>query len=279
MSWLFSRALVEEYWPASCSDGEQCARLNVMPTPHKFWRNDKTTEHLKLSRFGLTLKVLTADHGEELLTSYLAAFRVKTYQSPDVAKVLRAKGAGSGRRWRASFAQFNQNGFLWKTPQLSLFEGSIQCLATWPQSGLMLRGECYQLATLALGTNAREFGLLPTVTSAAAIQGQTSYDGKRGQTLIGAVRGQRWRLPTIVASNATSVGNIEKILRLPTVLSRSYRAPGKTRRGKDNLESRIGGKLNPPWIEWLMGFPVGWTELKPLEMHKFQSWQQAHSFN
>ena len=25
------------------------------------------------------------------------------------------------------------------------------------------------------------------------------------------------------------------------------------------------GRLNPEWVEWLMGFPVGWTELKPLE--------------
>jgi DNA (cytosine-5)-methyltransferase 1 len=23
-----------------------------------------------------------------------------------------------------------------------------------------------------------------------------------------------------------------------------------------------GGKLNPQWVEWLMGFPVGWTDLE-----------------
>ena len=30
---------------------------------------------------------------------------------------------------------------------------------------------------------------------------------------------------------------------------------------------RAGGYLNPRWIEWLMGFPVGWCELpsKPSE--------------
>lgn len=26
-----------------------------------------------------------------------------------------------------------------------------------------------------------------------------------------------------------------------------------------------GGALNPPWVEWLMGFPIGWTGLKPSE--------------
>ena len=27
-----------------------------------------------------------------------------------------------------------------------------------------------------------------------------------------------------------------------------------------------GGTLNPQWVEWLMGFPSGWTELSPSEM-------------
>jgi hypothetical protein len=30
----------------------------------------------------------------------------------------------------------------------------------------------------------------------------------------------------------------------------------------------VGGKLNPMWVEWLIGFPLGWTDLKPLETHK-----------
>ncbi len=25
------------------------------------------------------------------------------------------------------------------------------------------------------------------------------------------------------------------------------------------------GPLNPPWIEWLMGFPIGWTDCEPSE--------------
>ena len=31
-------------------------------------------------------------------------------------------------------------------------------------------------------------------------------------------------------------------------------------------EKGIGGQLNPNWVEWLMGFPVGWTDLKDSEM-------------
>ncbi len=29
-----------------------------------------------------------------------------------------------------------------------------------------------------------------------------------------------------------------------------------------------GGKLNPDWVEWLMGWPIGWTALKHLETVK-----------
>ena len=38
----------------------------------------------------------------------------------------------------------------------------------------------------------------------------------------------------------------------------------------------ITGRLNPTWVEWLMGWPQEWTDLKPLEMDKFQEWQQQH---
>jgi DNA (cytosine-5)-methyltransferase 1 len=37
-----------------------------------------------------------------------------------------------------------------------------------------------------------------------------------------------------------------------------------------------GGSLNPRWTEWLMGFPIGHTNLKPLEMDKYQKWLEQH---
>jgi len=37
-----------------------------------------------------------------------------------------------------------------------------------------------------------------------------------------------------------------------------------------------GGLLNPEWTEWLMGWPTGWTDLKPLAMDRFQEWLDLH---
>ena len=38
----------------------------------------------------------------------------------------------------------------------------------------------------------------------------------------------------------------------------------------------IGGTLNPVFVEWLMGWPLGWTGLKPLETDKYHFVQQPH---
>jgi hypothetical protein len=57
--------------------------------------------------------------------------------------------------------------------------------------------------------------------------------------------------------------------------------------GQEHLQSQAykrltpncveGGKLNPEWVEWLMGWPMGWTGLQPLETARFQEWQRLHS--
>jgi len=41
-----------------------------------------------------------------------------------------------------------------------------------------------------------------------------------------------------------------------------------------DVRDMSGGKLNPMWVEWLMGWPLGWTDLKPLEMDKSHCVQQ-----
>jgi DNA (cytosine-5)-methyltransferase 1 len=40
--------------------------------------------------------------------------------------------------------------------------------------------------------------------------------------------------------------------------------------------SPVSGQLNPTWVEWLMGWPLGWTDLKPLETDKFHCVPQQH---
>lgn len=82
MSWLFSQALVEAYSEATCLDGEPFAPSNGENTQQAYCSPDKMTEFSRLSRFGMTFKPLTEDHGKALLMSYLAAFHAKTSVRP-----------------------------------------------------------------------------------------------------------------------------------------------------------------------------------------------------
>ena len=164
MSWLFSRALVAEYSAASCSGGELCAPLSVMPTPHKFWHSGKTMDALSLSQFGLTCAVLTESLGLELLTWFREGFRAKTSAAPAREQGSTANALASGEKWPGSLARFDRDSFSWKTPQCSLFEDSEPCLETWPRWGLMHDGECWELPPLVRRTEESESGLLPTLT-------------------------------------------------------------------------------------------------------------------
>ena len=48
-----------------------------------------------------------------------------------------------------------------------------------------------------------------------------------------------------------------------TVYARSLDKPQNLENKIATVEpSAIGGKLNPTWVEWLMGFPIGWTDLE-----------------
>lgn len=54
-----------------------------------------------------------------------------------------------------------------------------------------------------------------------------------------------------------------------TPCARDYRT-GQRKRYENparanNINDQVGGQLNPTWVEWLMGFPPGWTDLNASE--------------
>ncbi len=52
------------------------------------------------------------------------------------------------------------------------------------------------------------------------------------------------------------------VKRWPTPNSRDRGKDGPGRQGGSSLNAAlVGGQLNPQWVEWLMGFPLGWTDL------------------
>ena len=262
MSWLFSQALVEEYSASTSLDGAPCAQLSVMPTPHKFWHNDKTMDASDLSRFGLTSRLLTDAHGAELLTSFLEAFPARTSVLPAAAQALTESEADCGLTWRASFARFDHTTFSWRTVQCSLLGGSDEFSETWPRWGSMRNGVSYLRPIPALPICESASGLWPTPTASLGTKGGriTPQKGREGGTLIEAIAARRY--PTPKANDALKRGN--------------FNANDK-RNGLVGAVRQIGpGLLSPDWTEWLMGWPIGWTALQPLETARFREWQQQH---
>lgn len=53
-------------------------------------------------------------------------------------------------------------------------------------------------------------------------------------------------------------------------------SPDEMDRGLTRGQKTPPMSLNPAWVEWLMGWPIGWTALEPLETDKFLSWSRKH---
>jgi hypothetical protein len=69
----------------------------------------------------------------------------------------------------------------------------------------------------------------------------------------------------------------DRSLSLPTPAARDWKdcaAPSEYERNTPGLAARAGGKLNPQWVEWLMGVPIGWSDSRPLATDKYlcRSW-------
>lgn len=86
--------------------------------------------------------------------------------------------------------------------------------------------------------------------------------GQKQKDLTWAVH----HFPTPTANGRGSEGHRSMINKMEDV----------SQEDKKKMTSGNGGQLNPNWVEWLMGFPIGWTDLKPLETGKFQQWLQLH---
>jgi hypothetical protein len=52
--------------------------------------------------------------------------------------------------------------------------------------------------------------------------------------------------------------------------------PAEHNRNTPLLATHAGGKINPDWTEWLMGWPSKWTDLRPSGTGKFQRWRLSH---
>jgi hypothetical protein len=88
---------------------------------------------------------------------------------------------------------------------------------------------------------------------AAGIVGKDVFEAQ------GKVPKMLWPTPTTGAALCGGTGNFQTLRKLQAsgVISEEERR---------NLSQGNGGRANPALMEWLMGFPIGWTDLNNSEM-------------
>jgi hypothetical protein len=185
-----------------------------------------------------------------------------------------------------SFASFDPATSSWRTSQLSLLGDSIESSVTWPRAGMTRNGIAYPLVPLAPLTRGIASGSWPTPKASDSNGGGGQW-GEGGPDLRTAVK--LW--PTPEASDGTggrvsaelggtrpsgskrAVTLATAVAHWPTPTARlggqrgaqakRYLDP-KRSNDLDDAVAAAGdrGSLNPTFVEWLMNFPLGWTEVE-----------------
>lgn len=246
MSWHFLQGQEEVSSEAICWDGERFAPSSGPTILGGYCLPDSETGSCLDSRFGMMSKHSTETLGEgESMLSQVDS-HARTSAQPAMALESMGQGLECGFTWQESFARYDRDSSLWKTPQCSLLEGLDVFSETWPRWGTMRNGECLERPMLEPRIIATEYGSWPTPlkTDGFAVGWcETSIRRKeRGET-------------------RPSGAHIGTGLRY-------FRKTG---------QYLTGGYPNPALTEWLMGWPTSWTDLQPQEMDKFRRWQQQHS--
>ena len=162
-----------------------------------------------------------------------------------------------GHGFETPLATYSPDTQSWKTSEAISLWGEQQLLLNLPKSGMTRNGVLFQQPDWVRPIDATELSFWPTPRASAAMADspeailrnlqKKGYKSKLEQAV------QMW--PTPRAAQAE--------VRNHTIYARAFGKP-------QNLENRIaqreptaiGGKLNPTWVEWLMGFPIGWTDLE-----------------
>ena len=152
--------------------------------------------------------------------------------------------ARSGMNLFASLTSADQNGPLVKTFMASSQWASSKCYLTWKVSAIGSSHLLFRLAPSTPPIDEIESGLLhtPTATRNQLALSMQKHPGS-------------WLWPTPSAGDNRDRGNLST----PAIQRRAEK-------GKQlNLSMVVSGQsgsLNPAWVEWLMGYPEGWTDLK-----------------
>lgn len=184
-----------------------------------------------------------------------------------------AMTVGSGLRWLELLNVSDPAGLLVKMCLESSRWNSTRCYLTWNASTTPHGHLLFRLSVLMPRIDGSEFGLWAT-PSAADSQGTTG--GGQGKSLRTDVR--MWPTPTreqadhpgrriIKPGQQMHLAAAVQMFPTPTTQD-AHNNGGQSQHNRNTppLNAVAGGSLNPEFVEWLMGYPIGWTDLEDSAM-------------
>ncbi len=190
-------------------------------------------------------------------TSLVAASRARTSLRRAHAKGSQANAPGSGLSSSASSPSVSRRGSSSRTARTFELAALLESSKDLPRSGLMRRGIVSAVPTSRPPTSGSASGWLPTTIT--------------GNDLSPTM--QKWPAHRRLAMLMDKLRE-DGILPTPTARLYGYNqggAKGRVGKKRPSIETLCGG-LSLSLREWMMGWPIGWTELQPLEMDRFQQW-------
>jgi hypothetical protein len=167
----------------------------------------------------------------------------------------------------ALLASFDPSTSSLKMSQQSFLTDSNVSCPTWSRSGMTVDGLVYALPTVVPRISGIGGGVwLSTPTAQSKARSQRFINGDGNQRMPNPEEFVRmWPTPTASMSKGSS----------PNSLTRKDNRSRINDRLDHFVMNSDGGKLNPEFVEWLMGWPIGYTASKPSETDKSPSKPQS----
>ena len=266
------------------------SRLNL--TAEKSCCSGSETESCQSSQSGMTCEPLMESLGEDTWTWFAGGSPALIYhKSSRTHQESKESNQGFGMRWLELPMRLDQSSCSLKT-HLSLFDEDLdESRAIFPEWGMMQNGRFWAHATPELviyGTdfgywatpNARDWkdtpGMMKTrkdgrkKVDQASRQAFASLDGSG--LFIPPTAPETWMMSTEnvqSAESSTGTASVRDQQWTKTSITKSETA-------KNGRGLATNGRLSAEFAEWLMGLPIQWSALQPLETDKFQQWLNSH---
>jgi hypothetical protein len=263
MSWLYVPASADSN---SASDSPSHQRVQSVMwrgkplSPRVLSREWKKAGFIRLLS-GLTCEPSTLQAGVDAWTSSLRATRANPSVSPASSKARKTQGT-SGRTSRGSSATAERPECSSKTSPTICDSEATKSSESYGQWATALRAACLLRRKSARPTSASDCSSWPTPDTGCSPNGHGRRGGKSDN---GSQSGQN--LDVVAAMWAT-----------PRTTDDRHPAPADTKRNTEQLRSQsvrhgprdhltVGQEskrlLNPLFVEWLMGWPLRWTDAGP----------------